>query len=43
MLAIDIRSRRRYKKEKTLEKVTQTYIQDAEAAEQAYPRFNNNN
>ena len=40
MIAIDIRSRKRCKKEKALEKVTEDYIEDAETAEQIYPRFN---
>lgn len=43
MLAIDIRSRRRCKKEKALEEVTQEYIEDAETAEQACPSFNMEN
>jgi len=43
MIVIDVRSRRRCKKERTLEKVTQDYIEDAETAEQAYPRFNTEN
>jgi hypothetical protein len=43
MIVIDVRSRRRCKKEKALEKVTQDYIEDAETAEQAYPRFNTDN
>jgi hypothetical protein len=41
MLAIDLQTRRRNKKKRELENVTNTYLEDAAAAEQKRPRFNN--
>ena len=40
MLAIDLQTRRRNKKKKVLENVTNAYLEDAAAAEQSRPRFN---
>lgn len=41
MLAIDLQARRRNKKKKQLEDVTNAYLQDAAVAEQRRPKFNN--
>ncbi|MEM3874616.1 MAG: hypothetical protein QXU45_05735 [Candidatus Bathyarchaeia archaeon] len=41
MLAIDLQTRRKNKKKKALENITNTYLENAAAAEQQHPRFNN--
>jgi hypothetical protein len=41
MLVIDLQTRKRNKKRKALENVTNVYLEDAATAEQQSPRFNN--
>jgi hypothetical protein len=41
MFAIDLQTRKRNKKRKALENVTNVYLEDAAVAEQQSPRFNN--
>jgi hypothetical protein len=41
MLAIDLQTRKRNRKRKALENVTNVYLEDAAVAEQQSPRFNN--